>query len=272
MAVSESWAPVLLGAGVGALVGASAILWPVGPLVRENYAGRPVPVMLGFALVAGTAFGFLVGRPGAERPAVEVVAVASLGGLFLAGLADDAAAGGPRGLAGHLRSLSRGRPTTGILKLAVGVAAGVAAALAAGGPPVRLVAGAVLVAASVNLLNALDLRPGRALKWGLLVLVATLPTLWGTGTGALVGAGTGAALGVLPYDLRERGMLGDAGSNPLGFLAGLGLLLVLSTPLLVVAAVIAVGLQVVAETVTFSSVIGATPPLAWFDRLGRRSG
>lgn len=269
--MSEGWAALLLGAGAAALVGASAVLRPVGALVRENYAGRPVPVVLGLALVAGTGFGFVLGRPSGDWSSLEIVAVVAVPGLFVAGLLDDVTRTGPRGLAGHLRSLARGRPTTGILKLAAGGAAGAATALAAGGGAVRVVAGAVLVAVSVNLLNGLDLRPGRALKWGMLVLASALPTLWGTGPGALVAAGLGASAGTLPWDLRERGMLGDAGANPLGFLAGTGLLLVLSTPWVVAAALVALGLQVVAETVTFSAVIEATPPLAWFDRLGRRN-
>ena len=65
-------------------------------------------------------------------------------------------------------------------------------------------------------------------------------------------------------------MLGDAGSNPLGLLAGLGLAVSLPTPWLVAAAVAAVLLQVAAETVTISRVVDAVPPLRWFDRLGRR--
>lgn len=266
--MSAGWGALLLGAGAAFLLSASAAARPV--LVRDNYAGRRVPAVLGFSFVAATGLGFVVGRPPGAWTTIEVVAAACLVGLLLAGLADDVVAGGPRGLLGHLRSLARGRPTTGILKLVAGAAAGVAAAVAAGGGGVRIGFGAVLVAASVNLLNALDLRPGRALKWGILGLGACLPTLWGTGPGALIAAGVGAAAGTLPHDLRERGMLGDAGSNPLGFLAGLGLVLVLATPWVVVAAVLAVALQVVAETVTFSAVIEGTPPLRWLDRAGRR--
>jgi UDP-N-acetylmuramyl pentapeptide phosphotransferase/UDP-N-acetylglucosamine-1-phosphate transferase len=166
--------------------------------------------------------------------------------------------------------MARGRPTTGILKLLAGVGAGVAAALAIGGSGVRMAAAAVLVATSVNLLNALDVRPGRALKTAVLAMLATLPTLWGSGAGAIVAAAVGAGAGALPYDLRERGMLGDGGSNPLGFVVGLALALVLTTPWLVVAAALALVLQVAAETVTLSRLIDAAPPLAWLDRLGRR--
>ena len=268
--MSEPWLALAIGAGTAAALGAAALLWPVGPFTRENHAGRAVPAMLGIALVGGVLAGVFLARPsGIARSRVETVALLGIAVLFAVGTLDDLVARGPRGLLGHLRSLARGRPTTGILKLLAGVGAGVAAALAIGGSAVRVTAAAVLVATSVNLLNALDVRPGRALKTAGLVMLATLPTLWGSGVGAIVAAAVGAGAGVLPYDLRERSMLGDGGSNPLGFVVGLALALVLTTPWLVAAAAVALVLQVAAETVTLSRLIDAAPPLAWLDRLGR---
>ena len=76
---------------------------------------------------------------------------------------------------------------------------------------------------------------------------------------------------MLPFDLRETAMLGDSGSNLLGFAAGIGLYVVLPDPWVAVAAGVAVVLNVVAETVSFSRVIERTPPLRWVDALGRRA-
>ncbi len=76
-----------------------------------------------------------------------------------------------------------------------------------------------LVAGTANLLNLLDLRPGRAAKAGVLAAAATLR---GPG-GGLVAGPLGATLAVLPDDLGERVMLGDAGANALGALLGLRL-------------------------------------------------
>lgn len=259
---------LLLAAGASLLAGAGlSALRPRVPLLRANHRDRLVPAVLGLAWAGGLG----VSLPAAE-PGPSLVLLASAGALALAGLADDLGGPGPRGFAGHLRSLRRGRPTTGILKLLVGVGAGIAVALAAGGGPVRVAATAVLAASSANVANALDVRPGRALKAAGLVLAAALPTLWGSALGVVVAAALGAALGVLPLDLRERGMLGDAGSNPLGFVAGAALAAVLATPWLVAAAVVALALQVAAETVTITRLIEASPPLAWLDRLGRVAG
>jgi hypothetical protein len=64
-------------------------------------------------------------------------------------------------------------------------------------------------------------------------------------------------------------MLGDAGSNPLGFAAGLGLYLTLGEAWVAAAAGTAVALNVLAETVTLSRIVERAPPLRWLDRLGR---
>jgi hypothetical protein len=86
---------------------------------------------------------------------------------------------------------------------------------------------------------------------------------------AIAGVIAGVVL-ALPADLRERAMLGDGGSNLLGFAAGLALADVLPDAWMPPAAAIAVVLNVVADTVSFSRVIEATPPLRFLDGLGRR--
>jgi hypothetical protein len=64
-------------------------------------------------------------------------------------------------------------------------------------------------------------------------------------------------------------MLGDAGANLLGFLAGAEIVRRLPEPWLVASAAIVIALNLLAETVTFSRTIEAIAPVRWFDRLGR---
>ena len=67
-------------------------------------------------------------------------------------------------------------------------------------------------------------------------------------------------------------MLGDSGANLLGFLAGAEIVRRLPEVWLVPAALVVIGLNVLAETVTFTRTIDAIAPLRWFDRLGRAAG
>jgi hypothetical protein len=75
---------------------------------------------------------------------------------------------------------------------------------------------------------------------------------------------------LLPADLGERAMLGDAGANGLGAVLGLALAGRLPGRGARLAALAAVGsLTAASEVVSFSRVIDAVPPLRAVDRLGR---
>ncbi len=67
-------------------------------------------------------------------------------------------------------------------------------------------------------------------------------------------------------------MLGDAGSTLIGFAAGAAAYVVLPPVGVAAAAAATVGLNVLADTITFSRCIDAAAPLRWFDRLGARRG
>jgi UDP-GlcNAc:undecaprenyl-phosphate/decaprenyl-phosphate GlcNAc-1-phosphate transferase len=241
-----------------------------GRLSAENYRGVRVPRILGFALATAAAVSApLVGitrHVGAAGWGAEVGVLL----VFAAGLIDDLVPIGPRGLRNHLRSLLDGHMTTGILKLMV-IAASAVIMIAL--QPVRAgwvrVLGVVLVAASANVGNALDVRPGRALKVflpaaALLVLAgvpsALVPVFPFVGLAAIV---------VLPLDLRERAMLGDGGANLLGSVAGIASYAALPDWGVAFAAAITVAVNVLADTVGLSQMIDSVPPARWYDRLGR---
>ncbi len=241
-----------------------------GRLSAPNYRGVGLPLSLGaMTALAGVAGSVAL----ATFRHVETGGWRVVGGsllVFAAGVVDDLSPVGPRGLRGHLKALVRLRVTTGILK--VFVIAAVSLVVVVSLPRRRLwveIAGIAAIAACANLWNGLDVRPGRALKAFLPVAVSALvfgislrlmPTLPGVLMAAAV---------ALPIDLKERAMLGDGGSNLLGFTAGLCLYLVLPSWAVVVVAVLGVALNVAAETVSLSLVIERTTPLAWIDQLGR---
>jgi UDP-N-acetylmuramyl pentapeptide phosphotransferase/UDP-N-acetylglucosamine-1-phosphate transferase len=192
-----------------------------------------------------------------------------------AGLVDDLLPQRTRGLRGHLRALADGDMTTGVLKVIVITGASVFVMALSGPRSVAgTFAGVVTLAAASNLWNGLDVAPGRAIKAYLLAMaavgfVAAVASIRGWSEASVcVGVCVGAAL-VLPFDLRERGMLGDAGANLLGFAVGVVLVTGASDAVLVALAAALVVLNVVAETLTLSRAIDAIPPLRWFDRLGR---
>jgi len=240
------------------------------PWERTNHRGQTVTLLEGPAFAAGAAAALAV-APGLPTPARRAGVVALLGaGAF--GAYDDlferrVGTGAAKGFAGHLAALRRGEVTSGAVKI-VGVGAtGLAAAEVVCRRPSDALLGGALIAGFANLVNLLDLRPGRALKFGLLHAPLVLDASAG---GALLAAPLGAAAALLPEDLGERAMLGDAGANALGALLGTAVLLRYGRAgqlahLLVIAA-----LTAASERVSFTKVIEATPALRWVDELGRR--
>ena len=238
--------------------------------LRTNHRGEPVTLLEGPAFVAGAVAAVAVAPGVPARMRTAAIFAGSAAGAL--GAYDDlAGSGDSRGFKGHLSALARGEVTTGAVKiLGIGAAGLVAAALA--GTKARSLRGALLdtlingalVAGSANLLNLFDLRPGRAIKVGVL---AGLP---GALSGSAVAAAPlGAAVALLPEDLGERAMLGDAGANALGALIGLSAA-GLNRPARLGLLAGVTALNAASEFVSFTKVIQATPPLQWLDQLGRR--
>lgn len=250
-------------------------------LTRSNFRGRRVSLAGGPVLAVAASATAAAGAGGSGAAAAALVAGLGAGAV---GRYDDVAGARPgqqaKGFRGHLAALRSGRLTSGMIKI-VGIgAAGVAAAGLLDGPGsgpragvpggpvgrvVHLLLGAGVVAGTANLVNLLDLRPGRALKAGLL---AGVPLLAGPSGGVVAGP-LGAAAALLPADLAEEVMLGDAGANALGAL--LGVRLAAGRGPLGRAGVLAVlaGFTAASEKVSFTSVIEATPGLRELDALGR---
>ncbi|MBA8795271.1 UDP-N-acetylmuramyl pentapeptide phosphotransferase/UDP-N-acetylglucosamine-1-phosphate transferase [Friedmanniella endophytica] len=237
------------------------------PWSRTNHAGRPVTLLEGPSLLAGllagtttrAAVGLLARDRTAVRRSAAVAVAATVGGAV--GAYDDRyGTDRAKGFRGHLSALRQGRLTSGAVKIA-GVGAGaLAAALIEHRRPVDVLLGAALTAGSANLVNLLDLRPGRALKGGLLL---------GAGTLAAGGAPVlAAAAGVLPEDLAGTAMLGDCGANALG--AGVGAATAgWPRPARVGLLAAVAALNLASERVSFTAVIESTPWLRAVDRWGR---
>ena len=261
-----------------------------GLWARTNHRGETLTLLEGPAYLTGAAVAVALvpGLPAASRGA-GLIALAGAGGF---GAIDDLRESGSRkGLRGHLGELAHGRITTGGLKvLGIGVTGLLAAALSQPSQraPAKVLLPGAVIAAAANLINLLDLRPGRALK---MVLLTGGPLALGTrssspsvlggtavprgtavlgGTAVLAGIAAGAAAGLLPEDLAEHAMLGDTGANAAGALLGLAAVQRLGPAGQAVLLTVLAGLTLISERVSFTTVIESTPGLRELDALGRR--
>ncbi len=265
------------GFGAGLAVGAAA-LRALEPgvnrpgLQRVNARGRSVVTAGGLAPLAGV--GVATAAAHLRRSEAWRATAVACTGLGLAGLVDDVggergAHGGPRGLAGHLGELRRGRVTTGSVKVAAGALSGLGAMAALPSPSSarRAIEGGAVIALAANLGNLLDRAPGRTTKVALLAAAALLAAgCLPSGPAFAVGA-TAATLG---QDLSEVVMLGDTGANLVGAAIGVALVDQLGPTGRRVALAALAGLTLASERWSFSTVIAETAPLAWLDGVGRR--
>jgi UDP-N-acetylmuramyl pentapeptide phosphotransferase/UDP-N-acetylglucosamine-1-phosphate transferase len=275
----SAWGAVLRRAavaGAGAL-GAQLALRAVraapvaAALERVNHRGATVSLAAGPALAVAAASAAALGAAdrGARAAALTVGLSAGAVGLY-----DDVVGQRPdqrqaKGFRGHLAALRAGRITSGLVKIGgIGAASLAAASLADrghGAHPVDTLVSAGVIAGAANLANLFDLRPGRALKVGLLAGASLLAGP----AGGLAAGPLGAAGALLPDDLHERVMLGDGGANALGALLGLAATRTLGRSGRIALLAGIAGLTLASEKVSFTAVIESRPALAAVDRWGR---
>ncbi len=240
---------------------------------KRNYLGRSLPGAAGL-LVPLIAFpsAWLFPSSSPLRPIIAIV----VGSFAAVGLLDDLFGhlGKARGLRGHFTALLRGRITTGALKAVGGLAAGLIAASLmplARLQPLLIPVDGMIIALTANLLNLLDLRPGRALKgFALLAGLLLLHALYSGRMLPLLGPALAAALVLAPSDLAGRTMLGDVGANTLGGLAGLALVFVLPPAGRLAALALLLALHLYCERASLTDLIARNRLLRFLDQLGTR--
>ncbi|MDP9805564.1 UDP-N-acetylmuramyl pentapeptide phosphotransferase/UDP-N-acetylglucosamine-1-phosphate transferase [Trueperella bonasi] len=232
---------------------------------RTNFAGNRTSLVGGLDAFAGLLAGSMFA--GEERNAAIVATVSGAIAGYVDDHLEDSFPTAAKGFKGHLGEFRQGRVSSGLAKIAtIGAGSLIAAGIQASYKDREVyetIMDAVTISLSANLINLLDLRPGRARK--AIMIVAGVPAAWGS---QLARASAGAAFAGIGPDLHGRTMLGDLGANALG--AHLGVVLTeypkkAKIPILAVL----IALNVVSEKVSFSRIIEQTPWLRSIDSLGR---
>jgi UDP-GlcNAc:undecaprenyl-phosphate/decaprenyl-phosphate GlcNAc-1-phosphate transferase len=270
-------------------------------LSRTNFRGVKLPTAAGLVFVPAFLVVYLVtvqlveasytghgwsGEYGMSIIGMQMMLVLVLGFCLIGFIDDVAGDSGAKGFRGHFSEAFRGRFTTGLVKALMGL---VVAAVALQSLEMQmghiapknygiLILDAAIVALSANFFNLLDLRPGRALKvfFPAVVVLAGLTLrympfatpVYEYVTPALSVAAI--ALVLFRGDLREKFMLGDAGSNVLGATVGLGIVIALSFWWRVGALAVVLALNVLSEKYSFSKAIEKNRVLRWIDGLGTK--
>ncbi|SPT74356.1 Uncharacterised protein [Arcanobacterium haemolyticum] len=266
----------LLAAAAGATIaygiGKAAKRLPLDSWERPSFKGTSVSLVSGAQLAGGMMAGTLLTARGSIRGASLVATGAGAAAGYIDDHCEGSFAAQGKGFRGHLGALKQGKVTSGVAKIAIIGAGATVAGICLEKPRSfsgLIAAGvdALLIASTANLINLLDLRPGRALKAsGMVALpLALVQKDGGVPLYALMGAG----ILVAPDDLNGTTMLGDLGANAMGAQLGVSLAATLPVPARLLALAGVAGLTLASEKVSFSSVIEHNRILSMIDAFGR---
>ena len=256
-----------------------------GNVIRPNYKNEMIPVGMGIVflpmiIINSIILGFVtlnniwfVSSSNYNLNIVWLLCLAlyifSMMAMFFAGALDDLIGNrNVSGLKGHFKSLFKGELTTGGFKALFGGFVGLVVSVCISSSIVDIIVNTLIIALSTNLMNLFDLRPGRAIKAYLVIMIPIYITL----TGYIKALPLLIFPNVLAYfntDLKARGMMGDTGSNVLGISIGVLMALGYGIKVRLAWLVFLILMHLITEKFSLTKIIEKNRVLKFIDNLGR---
>lgn len=256
-----------------------------GNVIRPNYKNEMIPVGMGIVflpmiIINSIILGFVtlnnIWFASSSNYNLNIVwllclalYIFSMMAMFFAGALDDLIGNrNVSGLKGHFKSLFKGELTTGGFKALFGGFVGLVVSVCISSSIVDIIVNTLIIALSTNLMNLFDLRPGRAIKAYLVIMIPIYITLTGyTKVFPLL-----ILPNVLAYfntDLKARGMMGDTGSNVLGISIGVLMALGYGIKVRLAWLVFLILMHLITEKFSLTKIIEKNRVLKFIDNLGR---
>ncbi|QUH20714.1 glycosyltransferase [Alkaliphilus sp. B6464] len=243
-------------------------------ITGSNYKGDKIPVGMGITFVPvviinGILFNYFIGN-NANMQQLLLVFLIGIMTMAVIGLIDDLIGNrNTLGFKGHIKSLLKGKLTTGGLKAIVGGLISILIGSLFSFHIIEIVVNSLIIALFTNLINLLDLRPGRAIKGFLTIAILFIIIGLSKETRIILGSIIAYAIGYFPQDIKAKSMMGDIGSNTLGIT--LGIVAVISYTMTVKYIILAllVLIQIIAEKYSITEIIKKNSILNFLDELGR---
>ncbi len=238
--------------------------------LKENYRGDLIPCSMGIIFTINTLFislFLLKFQPKSTYVELLMIVIGIITMGFI-GLIDDFIGDSDvKGFKGHIKMLFSMKLTTGGLKAVVGGVISILISLIVSMDLVNFLINIIIISLFTNLINLLDLRPGRALKSFLIIslpIVFFIEDMYQT----VLLSFMAAALAYLPYDIKGRSMLGDTGANSLGILLGI-IATSFSLKIRIAVVIFLILSNLYSEKYSISRLISGNKILSFIDELGR---
>jgi hypothetical protein len=249
-------------------------------LVRPNYKNEMIPVSMGISflpmLVINSIiliyFENIVYHFTDDFSLKIYVAIFdfALMSMFFAGIIDDTVGNrNVSGLKGHFKSLFKGELTTGGFKALFGGFVGILVSVMISKNIFDIIINTLVIALSTNLMNLLDLRPGRAIKGYLAIMIGIFVTSFASINTFLQFLIVPNVIAYFNSDLKAKSMMGDAGSNVLGISIGVLFVVGYSFNVRVGWLLFLVLIHLITEKYSLTKIIEKVKILNFIDKLGR---
>ncbi|UOF89916.1 hypothetical protein LSG31_18910 [Fodinisporobacter ferrooxydans] len=245
-------------------------------IVRENYQKKTIPTAMGISITL-TVVVLICTLPGSGLAKQDLVLLVSMLMATCVGLLDDIANDRRiKGISGHLQMLWKRKTfTSGGLKAIILTGTAVWTSTQLTESWLEMPIGATIIALTANTINLFDLRPGRAMKAVILMLLVLFGWiafhssissnfLW---KWCIILIGT--CLAYIPKDLKGYAMMGDTGANALGILLGSLCLSAFPFGYQWIMLILLLGIHGIAEIHSISAIIDDNKWLRWLDQWGR---
>lgn len=237
-------------------------------VVRRNYSGKSLVSSMGLAMLFTCLVGILpftlLENMDDTIVYVTVVALTAFSGFMDDMLADI----GIKGIKAHLSAASTGNTSTGWLKILIGIIAGLVVSAYLHPNWIAWPLYTLLFALSMNFINILDLRPGRAVK-GFLLNFLVIAGLAGFDSAWMLIPVITFVIVYIGGELKEMYMMGDTGANLLGGIIGLYAVWELDIVEASVFVVLYLSIHIIAEYRSISGYIESNRLLNFIDCIGR---
>ncbi len=189
----------------------------------------------------------------------------------LCGLLDDLSSEVDKGFIGHFSLfIKKGIITSGLVKASLGMMVGIFISLAiTQNWGLHTLTDALTISLTANLINLLDVKPGRAAKGVIIWIIIFLIFKAEFETLILLYPITVMIAVFLSGDLQEHFMMGDTGANALGGLLGGITVIFMSFDAKILYLIFLIAVHVLTEFVPLSKIIEKSRILSLVDNLGR---
>lgn len=239
--------------------------------LETNYRGLEIPISTGIVFIYSQVFTmYLILLINDNFNKIIIIYLLLLVFMGTIGLLDDLAGNKDvKGFKGHIMLIFKRQLSTGGLKALTGLLLSISFAVIISNGFFELIVNTLIIALFTNTINLLDLRPGRGCKafiiFGIILLITSKNSIYNH----IIYCAFGFCAAFLPFDLREKTMMGDIGSNSLGITLGIFCVMTNIFYYKIVYLLLLIIIHLVGEKYSITKIISNNRLLSLIDNLGR---